>query len=197
MRSGTVCYDAGAMRDRRNATGVWLLTHGLLLAGLWLFSLWAWPNLPERIPMHFDFHGNPDRWAAGSSYEWFLLPTVASVLVALLLAPAIAMPRIPVGTINLPNKKAFLQLPRERQLAVLGKVSVMLYSIALLPNLLMLYLQVTIYRVAQGASSGLSAVPVLAVTVAALLGTALWVVHLSRAIDREVELFTTGRSRPS
>lgn len=35
----------------------------VLLLGVWAFSLWAWPRLPDQVPIHWGFGGNPDRWA--------------------------------------------------------------------------------------------------------------------------------------
>lgn len=49
---------------------------GLLVAGV------AWAALPERIPVHFDFHGQPDGW--GTRGALFLLPLCALVPVVLL-----------------------------------------------------------------------------------------------------------------
>src|ERR1019366_8599865 len=42
----------------------------------------AWPSLPARVPMHFDSHGNVNRY--GSPLELLILPGM-NVLVAILL----------------------------------------------------------------------------------------------------------------
>ncbi len=42
----------------------------------------AWPSLPARVPMHFDAHGNVNRY--GSPLELLILPGI-NVLVAILL----------------------------------------------------------------------------------------------------------------
>lgn len=53
---------------------------GLGLVLILAATAWLWPQLPERIPMHFDFAGNVDRY--GSRGEWFLLPAVALAVYA-------------------------------------------------------------------------------------------------------------------
>jgi hypothetical protein len=97
----------------------------------------------------------------------------------------VAIPRIPVGAINLPNKEKFLKLPRDRQLVVLGKVSVMLYAFTLVPVTVMSIVQVMMYLVALGKVGAFSGVPILVGTGIVLLVMVLWVVHLTRAINRE------------
>jgi uncharacterized membrane protein len=40
--------------------------------------IWAWPNLPARVPVHFGSSGSPDGW--GPKSFLFLLPGVASIV---------------------------------------------------------------------------------------------------------------------
>lgn len=35
----------------------------VILAGIWAFSLWAWPRLPAQVPIHWGFRGQVDGWA--------------------------------------------------------------------------------------------------------------------------------------
>lgn len=44
----------------------------LVITMIWLHFL------PDQVPLHFDFHGNIDRW--GSKWEQLLLPAVALVM---------------------------------------------------------------------------------------------------------------------
>ncbi|MBB6097107.1 putative membrane protein [Deinobacterium chartae] len=57
----------------------------LILAFAFAVALWAWPNTPERIPVHWGLDGQPDRY--GSRFEGLLaLPVIAGVIyVAVLL----------------------------------------------------------------------------------------------------------------
>jgi len=36
---------------------------------------YCWPELPDRVPMHYDLAGNPDRW--GGKGSLFILPVVS------------------------------------------------------------------------------------------------------------------------
>ncbi len=39
-----------------------------VLVGLMLFlSIYAWSELPDKIPVHFNFYGEPDRWGGKGS----------------------------------------------------------------------------------------------------------------------------------
>ncbi|MBK9293307.1 MAG: DUF1648 domain-containing protein [Oligoflexia bacterium] len=46
------------------------------------YCITYWPSLPEKVPMHFDFSGNPDAWG---SKEWiFVIPAAGLLLYSLL-----------------------------------------------------------------------------------------------------------------
>ncbi len=36
----------------------------LLLAASWAYALWAYPQMPDRVPIHWNIHGEPDGWGA-------------------------------------------------------------------------------------------------------------------------------------
>lgn len=53
------------------------------IAAAWVFSAVVYSRLPEQVPVHWDWSGQPDRW--GSRVEGaFLLPAIALVLWGLL-----------------------------------------------------------------------------------------------------------------
>lgn len=55
-----------------------------ILAGLWGFSLWALPRLPERVPTHWGWHGEVNGW--GSPWEAaVLLPGLLTGLYGVML----------------------------------------------------------------------------------------------------------------
>ncbi len=39
----------------------------MVLAGAGILTLWAYPRLGDRLPIHFNLHGTPDRWVSPSS----------------------------------------------------------------------------------------------------------------------------------
>jgi uncharacterized membrane protein len=50
----------------------------LLIVILWGMSLYSYANLPDKIPTHFNFAGQPDKW--GSRNTFFLLPVVGTLV---------------------------------------------------------------------------------------------------------------------
>ena len=61
----------------------------LLLAAMWAFALAVYPRLPARIPIHWNLHGEVDRW--GGRGGAFLLPAIATALAGLMV---FVLPRI-------------------------------------------------------------------------------------------------------
>jgi len=54
----------------------------LMLAGVWIYLLVQWSSLPEKLPGHYNFAGEIDRW--GSRGELLIVPAVMLVLFILL-----------------------------------------------------------------------------------------------------------------
>lgn len=57
--------------------------HWLILLIIFALSAWAWGRAPDRVPVHWDFHGNVDRY--GSKAEGLLIGPAVSVGVYLLM----------------------------------------------------------------------------------------------------------------
>ncbi len=75
----------------------------------------AYPRLPERIPMHFDMAGRPDRWSGRSGLLVLLvIPVVMTGIFYLLIR---LVPRFGANPryLNIPHKAEFLRLPPEKQ----------------------------------------------------------------------------------
>ena len=53
-----------------------------LMAAMLGFSLWVWPDLPERIPTHFGIDGRPDAGAEPTVLSWFGLVIFAIIQLA-------------------------------------------------------------------------------------------------------------------
>lgn len=57
--------------------------NGALLVGLLLFGLQNWDKLPDRMPIHFGFSGEPDRFTDKGfevAFVLFILPLLLTVL---------------------------------------------------------------------------------------------------------------------
>ena len=50
------------------------------MAIVWWLALAAWPDLPARIPRHFDAGGRPDAWTDTGVVSWFGVPALATLL---------------------------------------------------------------------------------------------------------------------
>lgn len=176
-----------------------IITIALLLvsiAAIWIAAFSFFGRLPERIPLHFDFSGTPDRWGPPSFGNWFLLPILATAIPGVLIGIGSLthwlLNHYP-SIVNIPRKEKLLLLdPPARQRAI-RSLTMMMYSIALILSWLFLYLIVGTAQVALGAWSSLPVWPVF-VQVPAILGVVLWN-HWSmvRAIDAEFSVAQLDR----
>ena len=123
----------------------------LLLAALWLCSVVAWPDLPERIPLHFGVSGLPDRWGEKSILNWFLLPLIGTGTVLMAYGVRWLMVRFPKST-NMPNKEQYLKLGPEARRAVHDEIEALMHMISVSTLLVFSLLQLAIFRNANGQS---------------------------------------------
>lgn len=86
------------------------------------FALWAWPQLPERIPVHFGVDGGADGWAERSLLAWFGPTLLAALISLLLLIFRRLMPRYP-RLVNLPDRTRLSDLPEVARGPVLEMMS--------------------------------------------------------------------------
>jgi len=77
-------------------------------------SINAYPDLPERIPLHFGLNGEPDRWGSPSLLSWLMLPLIGVATVVFLYITAAVVPRYP-KSFNVPDRKKFMELPSHLQ----------------------------------------------------------------------------------
>lgn len=82
----------------------------LLVLAMAGFSLWAWPRLPDWMPVHFGLDGRPDGWAERSPDSSFPLPAVATLLTLRMSAFRI-LPRRSPRLVNLPDRIRLSDLP--------------------------------------------------------------------------------------
>ena len=98
-------------------------------AAVWLIALMMWDGLPERIPLHFDFHGVPDRWGAPSVANWLGMPILSSVMSLTMGGAAMfvgMLARHMPGIVNVPDKALWLSLPAEARVRSLASVRTLL-----------------------------------------------------------------------
>ena len=104
---------------------------GLLVIGqvlIWWRALAWYPHLPDKIPMHFNGSGRPDRWDDRGP-AWFLLPGMSTALLVLfaLISHFIGymVVRMPM-LVNMPNKELFVRLSPVGRLRVVAPTRVFL-----------------------------------------------------------------------
>lgn len=93
------------------------IPHLVLIAGLFVVAAVAWPVVPDRIPVHWNFAGNVDRY--GGKFEGVLaVPLMAAAMYVLMLF----LPRIDPSRANYDNFRKAYGLIRFSLLAVLAAV---------------------------------------------------------------------------
>lgn len=155
-------------RIKLERTGIDVILDGLAIAG-WMSGLAivlsSWPELPERLPMHFDLEGNPNRW--GPRGELFVLPTISLILLVSMAALS-RFPHIYNYLVVITEENA----PRQYRLAVR-----LIQSLNLLLQVLFAVIVWIVIRASQGLSHpGIWLVPILVALTFVLL-----IVYLAQA----------------
>lgn len=139
----------------------------LLLAGLFIRA--SYPRLPERIPMHFDLAGRPDRWSGrGGVIALLVVPVVITAVLYLLIRH---LPRLGANPryLNIPRKEEFLRLPPEKREVYWELLKEFIAGITAAVNLLFYLIIRGTVRIALGGSTLLP----LKAMLPALIGLAL------------------------
>lgn len=132
---------------------LWLhILNGLLLAGLWVFTIAAWPLLPDLVPGHIGPSG-VTRWDGKQNSFWFILPLIGSVH-AVIMYGISTLANGSAQSFNMPQKKRVLALPMEGQRFVMEPMRGFMFAMATWLLVLMFYMQYTFYRVAMDALTG-------------------------------------------
>ncbi len=165
----------------------------LVLVGIWLSAIEAWPTLPAKFPMHFDFAGRPDSFVDKSMVAWFLLPVFATVMnVGLsLLSPMIQWMALKHPEfVNMPRKEQWLKLDSQARLRTLKPVFGAMRVLQLLVMALFLFIVVSSVKVASGQWSVLPTWPMF-LFLAAIGASVAWLLFRSiTAVKKEVKVFT-------
>lgn len=168
----------------------------LALAGLWERAFSLWPDLPDRVPVHFGLDGTPDRYADRSAGVWFVLPVLGTVLWSLFALGLPALVRRLARTnsiwLNIPRRDAFRSLPTDARLRVVADLAGLLRLIG--AELVVLF-AIILHGTAKVAGGAWTALPdaVMLGGVIVIPVTALWSIPRARVlIARELAARPAG-----
>ncbi|MBZ0150212.1 MAG: DUF1648 domain-containing protein [Planctomycetes bacterium] len=161
------------------------------MVAVWWTAASAWPELPARIPMHFDLSGRPDRWTTTSIWSWFGLPALATGigLVFGFLLPWVATrlaAKHPTW-INVIGRRRFQMLPAAARVRVVAAMMTWLVWLAVALQALMFELVRGTAAVATGAQATMPPVPLFVLLAVVLTIVAGVVVSQVRALRRETQ----------
>ncbi len=154
-----------------------------------LIGALVWRALPGRIPVHFGLNGQADRWAdrgVGTFLLFFLLPWVLTLALfgaAWFIRWSFRHPCFA----NRPGRKAFFDLPPERQAEFREDVVEYLFAVGAASNLLVATALLAILAIARGQLAALplwGIWPGLAVVVAVLVGYTFWLLRKTAGLRK-------------
>jgi uncharacterized membrane protein len=160
-------------------------------AAVWVMAIMMWDGLPERIPLHFDFHGVPDRWGAPSAANWLGMAILSSVMSLLMGGGALCigwLARHVPQIVNVPDKPLWLALPAEARVRSLAPVRALLVWIGTGLNCLFGAMLASTAAVAKGTASTMPWWPILGLIVATLVGVAIAMLRTRQRIRMEVAI---------
>lgn len=130
--------------------------NGLLLVLMTTTVFARLSALPDKIPVHFDIHGNPDRW--DSKETILFIVGLAWLLTVVFYALVFLMPRLRrrPDRLNIPYKQEFLKLPPEKQQVYWNVFTEFMAAMAASVNLLFYLILTGMLEVAAGKTAGLS-----------------------------------------
>ena len=164
-------------------------------AALWVMAVMMWDGLPDRIPLHFDFHGVPDRWGAPSAANWLGMPIMGSVMSVMMGGAALAvgalarhMPEI----VNVPDKALWLTLPADARARSLVAVRALLMWVAIGLNCLFGAMLATTAAVAKGTMATMPWWPIVGFVAVTLAFVVLSTVRTRQRIRMEFAILGRG-----
>ncbi len=109
--------------------------------------VWAYQSLPLRYPSHFNFDGVPDGWTDKNLFSWFIIPAISLALLSFMYFITPLFRKYP-QFINIPGKEKFLELSDERKEPVFKLAENLMGMIAIVEQLLFLYIQYAMWSAA-------------------------------------------------
>jgi uncharacterized membrane protein len=170
------------------------LLNGALLLGLIGLSLYVYPELPARIPLHFGADGTPDRWGERTLLSWMILPLVGAGTALLMYVIGLFIPGRP-QSFNFPDRDKLLALPAAVQEWVMRGVVDMLHIMTLALLLMFCGMQYGAWESSRtGVGSRVMVGAVLFSLVAMPFVTVAFLVVVQRRMDRAWRAHRTGAS---
>ena len=120
----------------------------------WVLAVLWYSRLSDRIPIHFNIQGEPDRWTNETFVAWFALPLVSLLLLLALVGSSRLARKVP-HLWNVPEKKKFLALSETQREPIVERLFAVMDAAAVYTGLLLLYIQVAIYMNAVSGTSRL------------------------------------------
>lgn len=120
----------------------------------WVFTLiiialqmiFLFPEMPRRIPTHFDFQGHPDGWSSKDSFLIIIIVVIVGINIWYPLT-GFFVRKLPRSLINIPNKDYWYATPARRE-QMLDVLKVMLAMIFSMMNTIFIYLLYYTYQIA-------------------------------------------------
>jgi hypothetical protein len=167
----------------------------LLWLALVVFSVAAYPTLPDQIPQHLDAAGRITGTLPRTPASWGMLPGLTVALLLLLQGIAHQLPRRP-HWFNYPAKALLLALPAPWRVPIIAHMQRVLDLVAVELVLVMGAVQGLLWHTARGGSGALALPLILGLTV---VGTPLLLLATSRLTEATEQAHRqwTERGRPA
>lgn len=114
----------------------------------WVLAVLWYSRLADRIPIHFNFRGEPDRWTDDPFIAWFALPVINLLLLFALVGGSRLARKVP-HLWNVPEKKKFLALTESQREPIVERLFSVMDAAAIYTALLLLFIQASIYMSAR------------------------------------------------
>jgi len=160
-------------------------------AAVWAMALAMWDGLPERIPLHFDGHGVPDRWGAPTAANWLFMPILSSAMSLMMMVGALsigALARHMTEIVNVPDKPLWISLSGQARARSLSALRWLLLLVAVALNFLFGWVLWCTSAVAKGTASSAPWWPIVAFVAVTLAGVVLAMVRTRQRIRIEAAL---------
>lgn len=157
----------------------WLIIlHLILILCIWFLPLMMYQDLPDTVPVHFDSHGKPDEFASKTSWSFWGIPLVGTILGAV----ALILLRFPQA-FNHPRRREVAELPENLRPQVYAILKQMMLAIFICVDLVMLAVE---YGILESARTGTMTQSIPLILVLAALPLLLMIYYLPR-IGRTVD----------